>query len=611
MKNKESLYLSFLVTITIIFSIFCISLNYLSEIFHFFQTYARYAQFKIYTNFLFVFITVLLWVVYGYWRKATLREQELELIIGTINYDALIVTDSQNKITKTNESIERILGYNPQRIHGKKIQAILGLDYDGLLFEQFYEDKNRKRFVKDPLKCKKKNGEIVYTELIIEKMSTGKGSVVLVRDISERVANENSLKQLNEKLADQVRIDDLTGAFNRRGLEERLLLEHDRAKRDYFDISVLLIDIDNFKQINEHLGHGGGDAVLKDVSNRITRVIRSTDTIGRIGSNEFLVVLPSASLSAAMMVAEKIRLAVASCPLPPSQKQLQISASMGVATVPQGQFSIEEILALTRRPLQRSKELGKNRITQAGNEFYKHDRSSAEKARVVNQMLEGECFYPVAQPIIRLKDKKIIGCELLSRCTIEDLEDPYIFFGFALENDILTSVDIQCLKKCLKSSSRLKKPMTCHINIYPSTLLSMSVDALLKLINPMDIPYPVCLEFSERQLVGSPESLQEPVKELKKAGVLIALDDVGFGRSSLETLISLEPDIVKIDRLYIEGIVTDDVKRRSFQRMVSMLNGIDVQQIIEGIETKEEIEILLEMGAEFGQGYSLAKPKKT
>lgn len=610
MKNKESLYLSFLVTITIVFSIFIISLNYLSEIFHFFQTYNRYTQFKTYTNLLFIFITVLLWVVYGYWKKASLREQELESIIGSINYDAMIITDSQNLITQTNESIKRILGYDPQWIVGKKIQTILGLDYDGLLFEQFFADDTRKRFVKDPLKCKKKNGEVVFTELIIEKMSTGQGSVALVRDISERVANENNLKQLNEQLAEQVRVDDLTGALNRRGLEERLLLEHDRAKRDFFDISVLLIDIDNFKQINEHLGHGGGDAALKDISKRIARVIRTTDTIGRIGANEFLVVLPGANLSQAMMVAEKIRLAVASCPLPPSQKQLQITASMGVATVPQDQFSIEEILALTRQPLKRSKELGKNRVTRAGNEFYKHDRSSAEKARVVNEMLEGECFYSVAQPIIRLKDKKIIGCELFSRCTIEELEDPYIFFGFALENDILTSVDIQCLKKCLNSSSRLKKPMTCHINIYPSTLLSMSTDALLKLINPMDLPYPVCLEFSERKLVGSPESLQEPVRKLKKAGVQIALDDVGFGRSSLETLISLEPDIVKIDRLYIEGIVTDEVKRRSFQRMVSMLNGIDVQQIIEGIETKEEIETLLEIGAEFGQGYHFARPKR-
>lgn len=611
MKNKESIYLSFLVAATLIFSAFCISLNFLSEIFHFFQTYTKYSYFQTYTHYLFIFITILLWVVYLYWRKARLKEQELEEIVSSINYDALMVTDDQNRLIKVNESVRPILGYEPEQILGKKIQSFLGLDYDEVLFEQFFADKSRKRFVKDPLKCKKKNGDIVFTELIIEKMSTGKGSVALVRDISERVANEKSLKQLNEQLAKQVRVDDLTGVLNRRGLEERLLLEHDRAMREYFDISVLLIDIDDFNRINKYLGHGGGDAALKDISKRVERVIRSTDVIGRIGANEFLVVLPGAKLSEAMMVAEKIRLAVTSCPLPPSQKQLQLTASMGVATLPRDQFSIEEVLTLTRMPLKRSKELGKNRVTRAGNEFYKHDRSSAEKARVVNEMLAGDCFFSVAQPIIRLKDKEVVGCELFSRCTIEDLGNPYTFFGFALENDILTSVDIQCLKECLKSCSRLKKPLICHINIYPSTLLSMSADALLKLINPMDLPYKVCLEFSERQLVGSPESLQEPVRELKKAGVLIAIDDVGFGRSSLETLVSLEPNIVKIDRLYIEGIVTDKVKRRSFQRMVNMLNGIDVQQIVEGIETREEIDILLEVGAEYGQGFHLSKPKKT
>lgn len=610
MKNKESFYLSLLVTLSIIFAFFCIILNHLSVFFDFLSVYKGVIYFKSVANYLFAFITILLWVVYRQWQKSNIKEKELEAIVAGINHDTLIVADSSNRIVKVNDSIKKILGYDPQWVLGKTLISIIGAEHDNLLIDSFFADNKKKRFFKEPLQCKRKNGRLIFLEVIIEKIGSGNESVTLLKDITERVKSEKKLKKINKQLRQVARTDMLTGVLNRKGLEEQLTIEHDRGKREGYQTCVILVDIDDFKRINDQIGYAAGDAILKEISKRLLGTVQTTDVLARIVGNEFLVILPGSGLSEAMLLSEKIRLAISSCTFPASKGSLNITASMGVALLPESFYSIEEILTLTRLPLQKSKELGKNRVTRAGGDFYKHGRSPSDRARVTDELIRGECFYPVVQPIFRLKDKQVVGCELFCRCTIEDLETPDLFFGFALENNILTSVDIQCLKSGISTCSRLKKKIECHINIFPSTLLATPARNILQLLRISEINVTICLEMSERKFVGSPEYLRESVQELRKAGVLIAIDDVGFGRSSLETLISLEPDIVKIDRACIGGIADDSVKRRSFARMLKMLNSINVKQIVEGIETKEEITILKEMGIVYGQGFHLGKPKK-
>lgn len=610
MKKKESVYLSLLVTISIIFAFFCIILNFISDFSNFLNVYVQVSYFKPLANYLFALVTLLLWVVYRQWRKSDTKEKELESIVASINYDTLIVADEKTKIVKVNNSIKKILGYDPKKVLGKKLRSIIGVTQDKVLLDSFFEDERRRQFHKEPIKGQKVDGHPILLEIIIEKIASGNESVTLLKDITQRFKAEKKLREMNEQFRNLARIDTLTGVMNRRGLEERLAIEYEQGKRQGYQISVILIDIDDFKRINDQVGHAAGDALLQEVAKRLLRTLRTTDILARIGGNEFLAALPECRLSEAMLVSERVRLAIASCALPSQEKISKITASMGVAVLPEMLYSIEEILSITRIPLKRSKELGKNRVTRAGGAFYKHSRDLSERTRVSNELMGGKCFYSMGQPIQILSDREVVAWELSCRCTIADLETSDIFYGFSLENNILTSVDLQCLQTNVSTCLAMEKKLDFHFNIYPSTLLATPTENILKILQADKMAGSVCLELSERKFIGSPEYLQESVRALKKAGILIAIDDVSFGRGSLKTLMMLKPDVVKIEQHYSSGIAKDSVKRKTFERMLKMFDNLDVKQIVEGIQTEEDLLVLQEMGVIYGQGDYLGKPAK-
>jgi EAL domain-containing protein (putative c-di-GMP-specific phosphodiesterase class I) len=147
-----------------------------------------------------------------------------------------------------------------------------------------------------------------------------------------------------------------------------------------------------------------------------------------------------------------------------------------------------------------------------------------------------------------------------------------------------------------------------HVNLFPSTIIDTPIDRLLTLFPPNRKPGNFCIEISEQQFIGDPAYLRDHVAALKENGILVAIDDVGFGRSSLESLIILEPDIVKIDRKYVSGIADEPAKARLLRRLVKVVNALGAELIAEGIERKDELDLLLEIGIEFGQGWYWGKP---
>jgi EAL domain-containing protein (putative c-di-GMP-specific phosphodiesterase class I) len=313
-------------------------------------------------------------------------------------------------------------------------------------------------------------------------------------------------------------------------------------------------------------------------------------------------------MAEALSVSEKLRIAVSTRPLPVASKPINITASFGVSKVPPEVSSIEEILSLTRLPLQRSKSKGKNIVSIAQkNSIIK---TSPTSKNIIGRLLQGDCFYAASQPIFHLTEERVVGHELLSRSTIENFEMPVQFLGLALENDILTHVDLQCFKNCIAGTALLKPKVRFHVNLFPSTMLSTPIESLLKLFPQGRKRWEFCVEISEQQFIGDPAYFKEYITALKEAGILIALDDIGFGRSSLESLVVLEPDLVKIDRSYVNGIAKDKGKRMSFQRMLEIFKSLETQQIAEGIETKEDLNILKEMGVAYGQGYLWGKPSR-
>jgi len=401
-----------------------------------------------------------------------------------------------------------------------------------------------------------------------------------------------------DKLANK---DLLTEVLNVRGLEQALIAEQNRAGRAGAQLVGMLLNIDNFRRVNEGLGHAVGDVILKELSRRIGNTLRPSDHVGRIGRDEFLVLLPDTQLAYAMKVAERIRLSVSDSPLRNASDLIHLTVSAGVATLPQKVSSLEEVLTLTRSALKRSKLSGKNKVSVARDGA--SDEENPVARDIVDVLCDSSAFRTVFQPIIDLSTEQVSGYEILSRGPDGAFESPADFFRVCVENNILTTVDLACVKLCIAATNGVKQNMRFHLNIFPSTLLDTPIEQLLSLFPAQQDGRVFCVEISEQQFVGDPAYMRDHVNALKQAGILVAIDDVGFGRSSLESLILLEPDLVKVDRKYVTGVSVEPSKARLMKRLANVAKSLGAEIVAEGIENSDDIPVLKEIGVHYGQGW--------
>ncbi len=405
-------------------------------------------------------------------------------------------------------------------------------------------------------------------------------------------------------------VDALTEVLNRIGLERALQSEFSRAQRQGWNLVAALLDCDDFDRVNATLGHAVGDVVLKEISGRLRDTLRPTDHIARIGGDEFLMLLPDTRLAEGMLVAEKVRLAVAESPLRLAQETIRVTASLGVLALPYEFCSIEEVLSLCRLAVRESKLLGKNRVSSGEKHKLNEGPDKEALSELTEKLRKGDCFRAVSMPIFKLDEVKVVGHEILSRGPEGAFEMPDDLFRVSCEYNLLTIVDLRCLKTCLAASAlpKFESDVRFHVNLFPSTIIDTPIDRLMTLFPDDGKTRDYCIEISEQQFIGDPAYLRDHVNAIKEHGIKVAIDDVGFGRSSLESLIILEPDIVKIDRKYVTGIAAEPAKARLLKRLVKVVNSLGAELIAEGIEEKEELEMLIEIGVNYGQGWYWGKP---
>lgn len=416
------------------------------------------------------------------------------------------------------------------------------------------------------------------------------------------------LQEANSQLEKLAFLDPLTELLNRRGLEDALDREIHGARREASELLVLLIDLDDFKRINDTLGHAVGDLVLKETAQRLKNHLRATDCIARVGGDEFLILLPQARISEGTQIAEKLRMSIAAATFSlPSKDGIQVTASFGLTLVSEDVASLDELLAKTHAVLYRSKRNGKNRVS-----YDRHGKPQESSvlalSKIYEKLRKKEVFRALAQPIVRLSDGQNIGYELLTRSSIKGFEAPDEFFSLCLEANLLTYVDHQCFETCALASASYAPEFHCHLNLFPSTMIEIPPERLLEILPHQRDKSTYCIELSEQQIIGNPGRLSASIQAFRKSGILVAIDDVGFGRSCLESLILLGPDIVKIDKKLIHGI-SSAVSLDPLKRLLKMAEALNATTIAEGIESAEDLKILQDLGVPYGQGYLLGVPR--
>lgn len=421
------------------------------------------------------------------------------------------------------------------------------------------------------------------------------GVLIVHRDITH-------LRASGMETASATSVDALTRVLNRYGLAARLTAEVAMARQRGHALSAVVVNCDELRAINTHHGVILGDVALAEVARRVRESVRPDDAVARIGGDEFVVLLRGQDVAVAMQVADRIRLAVGQRAISESHGPVKLTVSVAVAAVDPRTDTLDPLLRELDTAMRNSKRVGRNRVTTSTiPPIGERDR----RARMTEAMGQ---LQVAAQDLVELQHGQKIGVELLVRGPRGELESPVDLFRTAVECDLLGTLDEACLRACLSQAYRFGAA-DVHINVYPGTLLGLWPEHLLGFLTNGARPDRICLELCEQQLVGRPDYLVDRLRALRALGFRIAVDDVGFGNSCLESLVVLEPDIVKIDRCFVTGVAAHPTLAKNLERLIRVAKALGATTVVEGIEHAADAELARALGAECGQGFLWSRPR--
>ena len=467
-------------------------------------------------------------------------------------------------------------------------------------------------------------GEIVLVLLIFARMS-GLVSVIETK-VSNLTQQDRELRGLmterevlTEKLHYQAFHDSLTGVANRLLFADRI--DHARAatKRNMVPLSLLFIDLDDFKSVNDEFGHAVGDDLLAAVAGRLSQALRPGDTVGRIGGDEFGVLLVGASDKEAALVSERL-LRDLRAPFPIGNHILNVEASVGIVCRVDGDMGSDELLGSADLAMYEAKKRGKGRFEFFDPILQLKVIERQEAGRTFEKALDERELKVHYQPIVGLADGEVIGTEALLRW-VDPLRGnipPLEFLPLAHEMNLMCKVDSFVLETAIAQLSEWlestpSSDFQMNVNISANMLIEPGfVEEVIGTLKRFGAPSAnLVLEITETDLLIDTRRAAEVLGGLKAAGVILALDDFGTGYSSLSHIQRFPIDVLKIDKSFIDELGQPDSDGTK-QIMTSVINSMGTSfgmaTVAEGVETVEQVDALRKLNCPLGQGYLFARP---
>ncbi|MCB0995141.1 MAG: EAL domain-containing protein [Acidimicrobiales bacterium] len=560
-----------------------------------------------------------LWVLVAAVRQLTEEHGERRFAALVENSaDVIAVVDAHRMVHYASPALQRILGVAPHEVIGRPAASLVHPD-DIAAFETYLHgalDVGTGSSDELCVRAMRADGAVRDLDVVVANLlddPTIGGLVITLHDVTDERA-------LRDELAHQAFHDRLTGLANRALFADRL--EHALRRRHGSPVAVLFIDLDDFKSVNDGMGHGAGDELLVSVADRIRRCIRHGDTAARFGGDEFAVLLEDEPAEhadnergsdQARAVAERV-LELLALPLAVGTMQLAVGASIGIAMA-NPLSTRESLLQEADIAMYQAKRAGKSRVVQFDDAMRDHASSRltmrSELARAIN---DGELRLDY-QPIVRLATGAMSGAEALLRWEHPQrgLVPPSDFIPLAEETGLITGLGRWVLEEaCREAASWPASADGPSVSVNASghqfATLSFVDDVRSALTRSGLAPARLTIEITETVLMADTHTTTRILDDLRTLGVRIAIDDFGTGYCSLAYLQRFPVDMVKIDRAFIAELGGREGGVTLAETILQMAASLSVASVAEGIERPDQLDRLRELGCEYGQGFGLGRP---
>ena len=525
--------------------------------------------------------------------------------------EGIVVTDPDGNIEQVNQGFTTITGYSAEEVVGGNPRILKSDRHPQHFYKEMWDTLLQDGHWSGEIWNRRKNGESYPEWLTISAVRNEAGQttnyISIFHDITE-------LKRQQDALEYQAQHDALTGLPNRTLLSDRLHMALAQRERGKGKLALLFIDLDNFKTINDGLGHGAGDVLLVELSRRWEKLLRGGDTLARLGGDEFLILLPEIeSIDDASHIATRM-LDALKTPFHHDDTEYFVTASIGLTIAPDDGTEGAKLIKNADMAMYRAKSMGRNNYQYFTPEMdaAAHRRISMEyKLRKAIEAQEFELYY---QPLVNIDSGRILGAEALVRWRCAgQIISPAEFIPLAEESGLILPLGDWVLRTAAMQAGLWQNAghdLTMSVNISSRQFAAADLAATLREILQQTglPPGSLYFEITESMLMGDVAKAEATLLALRDAGGTFFLDDFGTGYSSLSYLKRLPIDGLKIDRSFVRDLTEDQDSRAIVAAIVSMAQTLNLRLVAEGVETRDQRNMLASMGSIVLQGYLASKP---